>query len=50
MIKADIQSLIDTEIGILKERKVGETPTEPTENGADWLGNENGSTGQAMSM
>jgi len=49
MIKADIQSLIDTEIGILKERKAVETTEQPVN--PECKDENNGeTTGAAMSM
>jgi len=48
MIKADIQSLIDIEIGILKARKAAETPEEPAS--IESKNGNNEASGQAMSM
>ena len=50
MIKADIQSLIDTEIGILKERKAAETQEAPAARDASAPASGDSSAGQAMSM
>jgi hypothetical protein len=50
MIKADIQSLIDTEIGILKERKAAETQEAPVASETETPANGDSSSGQAMSM
>ncbi|RKR84301.1 type IV secretory system conjugative DNA transfer VirD4/TraG family protein [Mucilaginibacter gracilis] len=53
MIKADVQSLIDTEIGILKERKAAETPLEPQKEAdkpENKDNNDEGPQGQVISM